>query len=43
MWIGIAIGLFMLLAYGLTLAAILLAPPLVTRALHSWRASRALR
>jgi len=42
-WIGIAIGMFMLLAYGITLAAILLAPPLVTLAIHSWRASRASR
>jgi hypothetical protein len=42
-WIGIVMGLFMLLAYGITLAAILLAPLMVTRAIHFWRTSQASR
>jgi len=39
-WAGLAIGLFMLLGYGMILGAILLAPMLVKRAVHTWRASR---
>jgi hypothetical protein len=42
-WIGVGMGLLLLLAYGISLAAILLAPLLVIRAIHSWRASRASR
>lgn len=39
-WIGVCMGLFLLVACGDVLAAILLAPMLLTRALRSWRASR---
>jgi hypothetical protein len=39
-WAGLAIGLLMLLGYGIILTAILLAPLLVSRAIHFWRASR---
>ena len=42
-WIGLVMGLFLLGLYGTVLAAILLAPLLVTWAIHSWRASRAAR
>jgi hypothetical protein len=42
-WIGIIIGMFMLMAYGIILAAILLAPMLLMPAIHSWRAWRASR
>jgi hypothetical protein len=39
-WAGLGIGLFMLLAYGVILTAILLAPLLVSRAIHFWRSRR---
>ena len=41
-WIGLGMGMFLLLAYGTVLAVILLSPLLVKSAIHIWRGSRAL-
>ncbi len=40
-WMGIVIGLFMLLVYGIVLAAVLLAPMVVARLILSWRTAQA--
>lgn len=42
-WLGIVIGSFMLLGYGMLLTAILLAPILVSNAIHFWRTRQAAR
>lgn len=40
-WIGVGMGLFVLLVYGMVLAAILLAPMVVARLIHSRRTAQA--
>ena len=40
-WIGVGMGLFMMLVYGMVLAAVLLAPMVIARLFHSRRTAQA--